>query len=289
MRLIEIVRPGLQATVQDLGRPGLGHLGVPEAGAMDPASLRLANRIVGNDERAAGLELLLGGFAVRFTHDALFCLAGAHCPSRLDGRSVPQHAWVRAEAGQCLVGDYPVVGLRTYLAVRGGLEVPSVLGSRSTDTLSGLGPSPLRAGDQVPVGPDPAGPPRQSDVVVAPSVRAGGEVLARFRWGPRDDWFTPQTQALLPATRWRISHETDRVAARLLGGRLPAGDARQLPTEGLCLGSIQVPPSGQPIIHLANHPPTGGYPVIGVVDPTDLVRIAQSSPGTVVWLTPRQR
>lgn len=282
--MMTILRPGLQATVQDLGRRGWGHLGVPEAGAVDVESLRLANRMVGNVEGAAVVEFLLGGFEVCFDNDAVFCLAGAHAPSQLDCRPIPQHAWIAAKGGQRLSAGRPEFGMWTYLAVRGGVNVPAVLGSRSTDTLSGLGPPPLRAGTSVAVGSVAPSPPRHADVVWASSVVPGGEVTVRFWWGPRDDWFTLEARSALTSSLWEVSHETDRVAARLLGPPLTTQRHDQLPTEGLSCGSIQVPPSGQPIVHLANHPPTGGYPVIAVVHVADLALIGQAVPGTRVRL-----
>ena len=278
--MIEVLETGLQATVQDLGRPGLGHLGVPQAGAADPFSLRLANRLVGNDEGDAAIEVLLGGLVVRFVVACSFAVSGAPCPLSLDGRAIGVNSWAHARAGQTLRLRPPSHGLRSYLAVAGGIDVPRVLGSRSTDTLSGLGPSPLRSGVLLGRGAGAAGPGAAVDVVVSPTVSAARTIEVRLRLGPRDDMFGAEQVAQLWARTWRVSPETDRVAARLEGPALLVTGAGQLPTEGLALGSVQVPPSGQPIVHLANHPPTGGYPVVGVVDRVDVARIAQAIPGT---------
>ena len=277
---IEVLDVGLQATVQDLGRQGFGFLGVPEAGAADPVSLRLANRLVGNPETAAGIEILLGGFTVRFGIDRVIALAGAPCPAYLDERPIASNAWTFARAGQVLRTGRPAVGLRTYFAIAGGVDVSPVLGSRSTDTLSGMGPAALRRGSIVNVGTPLARRRVSADVVVPPTVSAANALDVVTRLGPRDDLFPVDAIALLAAGPWHISQETDRIAARLLGPPLSADGVGQLPTEGLAIGSIQVPPSGQPIVHLANHPPTGGYPVIAVVDRADVGRLAQAPPGT---------
>lgn len=285
MPVIEVVRAGMQATIQDLGRTGFGHLGVPEAGAMDPMSLRLANRLVGNDEHAAAIEFLLGGFAIRFHCQRAFAVCGAPLELHLNDIPVASGQWQLAKAGDLLVAGRAVYGLRSYLAVAGGIAVPAVLGSRSTDTLSGLGPDPLKPGDLVPVGAPSRCAPlvNTMDFTVSSPV---AEVPIRFRWGPREDRFTDDARRTLVSSVFTISSEADRIAARLIGPTLEFAITEDLATEGLALGSIQVPPSGQPIIHLANHPPTGGYPVVGVVAIEDVVRLAQLPPGTRIRLSP---
>jgi biotin-dependent carboxylase-like uncharacterized protein len=283
--VIEIVRTGMQATIQDLGRSGYGHLGVPEAGALDPVSLQMANRLVGNDDCAAGIEFLMGGFAVRFVGQHAFCVSGAPVDLRLDARPLAAAAWQLGRPGQILEADRPKFGMRTYLAVAGGIEVPPQLGSRSTDTLSGLGPDPLRPGDVVDIGRAL----RAAPLVDAPSLSSASPnrlVSVSYRWGPREDRFTPAAIEALWSSSWQITHQTDRIGVRLQGPALPYQIRAELPTEGLALGSIQVPPSGQPIIHLANHPPTGGYPVIGVIAGADVARVAQCTPGTRLRLHP---
>lgn len=278
--MIEILDTGLQATIQDGGRPGLGHLGVPAAGAVDPISLRLGNLLVGNDSEAAGLEFLLGKFAVRFLRPATFSLTGAPLAAELDGQALSLGAEVVAGPDSVLRAGRPAHGLRTYLCIAGGIDVQPVLGSRSQDTLSGLGPAPLRAGKVLPVGRSPARRVAPVDMTAPLTVSTDPEITVGIRLGPRDDCFPTGAVDVLQRERWLISHQTDRVAARLNGPRLPPENGGQLPTEGLAAGSIQVPPSGQLIVHLANHPPTGGYPVLAVVDETDAIRIGQSRPGT---------
>jgi biotin-dependent carboxylase-like uncharacterized protein len=283
--VIEIVRTGMQATIQDLGRSGYGHLGVPAAGAMDPLSLRTANHLVGNGDCAAGIEFLMGRFIVRFVGQHAFCVSGAPVDPRLDGRPVAADAWHLGRPGQILEATRPDFGMRTYLAVAGGIEVPPILGSRSTDTLSGLGPDPLRPGDVLDIGRAL----RTAPFVDAPSLSAASPnrlVSVSYRWGPREDRFTPAAREALRTSSWQITHRTDRIGVRLQGPTLSYQIQAELPTEGLALGSIQVPPSGQPIIHLANHPPTGGYPVIGVIAGPDVARVAQCTPGTRLRLHP---
>jgi biotin-dependent carboxylase-like uncharacterized protein len=169
-------------------------------------------------------------------------------------------------------------GVRAYLAVGGGIAVTPVLGSRSTDTLSGLGPPPLRDGDLLPVGT--AGAPAPVDFV--PWEPPPDELVLTVRLGPRDDWFTASSVATLLRTPYKISSMSNRVGARLIGAALTRANAAELPSEGVPLGAVQVPASGQPLIFLADHPTTGGYPVVAVVD--DVAPLAQARPGTVVRL-----
>ncbi|NRQ31057.1 biotin-dependent carboxyltransferase family protein [Nonomuraea sp. NN258] len=275
--MIEVLAPGPYATVQDLGRPGYAHLGVPRSGAADPVSLRLANRLVGNPEDLAGVELTFGGARLRFPAGAWIALTGAPLGVLTGARvaagmGVP--CWV--PAGAELRFGVPRWGLRTYLAVRGGVAVEPVLGSRSTDALSGLGPPPLRAGTLLPVGPV-AG---LADIPVdlAPPPGPPPAVL-RVLPGPRDDWFTSGALESLCAAPYEVSQDSNRVGVRLRGPELTRARRGELASEGMVTGAIQVPPSGQPIVFLADHPPTGGYPVIGVVRAADLPIAAQLRPG----------
>lgn len=286
--MIEILRPGMQATIQDLGRWGFGHLGVPEAGAMDPGSLRLSNRLVGNLEDAAAIEFLLGGFAVRFHCQRAFAVCGAPLDLRVNGKPAPCGQWQLAKDGDIVVAGHVAHGLRSYLAVAGGIDVAPTLGSRSTDTLSGLGPAALRPGDLVPLrSPERCAP--AVDVANSTISKPPDELIIEFRWGPRDDRFTGGAKRTLVTGTFMISHEVDRIAARLDGPKLEFANGGDLPTEGLALGSIQVPPSGRPIIHLANHPPTGGYAVIGVVAADDVAALSQCPPGTRIGFRPLTR
>jgi KipI family sensor histidine kinase inhibitor len=276
---IEIIRPGPLATVVDLGRPGYGHLGVPRSGAADAGSLRLANRLVGNPEDAAALELTLGGAALRFRDTAWVALTGAQVTARLpagdhSGMGVP----FAVPAGAVLTVPAPAAGVRSYLAVRGGITVPAVLGSRSSDQLSGLGPAPLRPGDVLPVGATSGCSPIVADV--APLAAAGpGPAELRIVAGPRDVWFAAGALETLCGTGYAVTSDSDRSGLRLSGPPLRRAREGELPSEGMVTGALQVPPDGQPILFLTDHPVTGGYPVIAVVVSADIGLAAQLRPG----------
>ncbi len=277
--MIEILRPGPLTTVQDLGRPGYAHLGVARSGAADRDSLRLANRLVGNPEGAAGLEITLGGFAAVFGTRATIALTGAPAPARLAGRTTHLCGPVEVGAGAELVLGSPDRGVRTYLAVRGGLDVPAVFGSRSTDLLGGLGPEVVRAGTRLRIGTGTAGFPT---VDLAPVRTLPGILTLPVRAGPRADWFAPGALDLLGSGRYEVTPASNRVGLRLSGPELRAADTRELPTEGLAEGSLQVPPDGRPIVMLADHPVTGGYPVIAVLDEAAVSLAGQARPGDTI-------
>ncbi|WP_443706231.1 biotin-dependent carboxyltransferase family protein [Saccharothrix obliqua] len=278
-----MLRTGPQALVQDLGRPGYAHLGVPPSGALDAPSLRLANRLAGNPEDAACLEVLLGGLALRAGCSCTAAVAGPATPLLVNGvaRDSPTHL----APGDELVLGTPVAGLRAYLALSGGVALPAELGSRATDLLSGLGPAPLAAGDVLPLGV-PTGVPTGADVL--PPVRVPDELVLPVVTGPRDDWFDDAV-AQLRAGRWEVSERSNRVGVRLRGTALLRTAARQgceLPSEGLVTGAVQVPAAGRPVVFLADHPTTGGYPVVGVVPPDALPALGQARPGTRVRFRP---
>jgi len=280
--VIVVERPGPMATVQDLGRTGLAHLGVGRSGAADRPSLRLANRLVGNPESAAGLEATLGGVVLRFERAATVALAGAPCPIRVDDRAYAMNAPLDVPAGGVLSLGTPAQGLRTYLAVRGGLDVPPVLGSRSTDLLSGLGPAVLTDGTTLPIG-DPQG--AYAGVDVAPVALASGVVRLRVLPGPREAWFEADALTRLTSTAYRVTPASDRVGLRLSGPVLSRRITDELASEGMVEGALQVPPDGQPVLFLADHPVTGGYPVIAVVDVADIPLAAQVRPGESLRFT----
>ncbi|MFI6871073.1 biotin-dependent carboxyltransferase family protein [Nocardia sp. NPDC050406] len=279
--MIRVERVGPLATIQDLGRPGWFDSGVGPSGAADRASLRLANRLVGNPEGAAGIEVLLGGLELTADRHLTVAVTGAPAPATVDGRPVGPASVLEIEEGQRLRLGLASAGLRSYVAVRGGIDIAPVLGSRSRDTMSGIGPDPLRPGDVLPVG----APPRTYpiiDVAPVPSPTAEPMIIHAIL-GPRDDWFTDP--ATLFAGEWAVSSDTDRIGARLdrrSGPPLRRRATDELPTEGVALGSIQVPPSGQPVVFLADHPITGGYPVIAVVVDADVDAVAQARPGQTI-------
>jgi biotin-dependent carboxylase-like uncharacterized protein len=281
-RELEVLATGPLALVEDLGRPGLAASGVGRSGAADRAALGLANRLVANREDAAGLEVVFGGLAVRARGLLTVALAGAPAPAAVDGTPVGHHALVTLRPGQVLQLDVPPTGLRTYLAVRGGIAVEPVLGSRSTDILAGLGPDRLAPGAVLPIGPEPTDLPL---IDVAPvACPLGDTVVLRAVPGPRAD-FLADPQGLF-ATTWTASARSDRVGMRLEGGRLERTGPGELPTEGMVRGAIQVPPGGEPVLFLADHPVTGGYPVAAVVIDRDVDRAAQVRPGQPVRFVP---
>lgn len=275
----EVIRPGPLTTVQDLGRPGHAHLGVPRSGAADRNSLKLANRLVGNDEDAAGLECTLAGPALRFATAAVVAVTGAQAPVVVDGESFEVNAAIDVPAGGVLDVGAASAGLRAYIAVRGGVEAEPVLGSRSRDTLSGLGPEPLAQGDTLAFG-DPQGP--RPAIGVAPVASPPAVTTLRVTAGPRADWFAPKALELLAGAEWEVANESNRSGARLNGPPLPRLREGELLSEGLVEGAIQVRHSGLPMIMLADHPTTGGYPVIAVVVGEDISAAAQARPGQKV-------
>ncbi|MEU4314611.1 biotin-dependent carboxyltransferase family protein [Nocardia sp. NPDC024068] len=275
--MIVIEKVGPVATVQDLGRPGWFHSGVGPAGAADRGALRLANRLVGNPEGFAGIEVLLGGLVLRARDTAVVAVTGAPAPATVDNTPVGHASLLVLEPGQRLRLGFTTTGLRSYIGVRGGVDVAPVLGSRSYDTLSGIGPPPLREGGFIHTGPQPRDWPAADQ---APRADPPEILDIRALPGPRDDWFADP--GALFAGSWAVGSDTDRVGARLDradGPPLRRISSAELATEGMALGSIQVPPSGQPVVFLADHPVTGGYPVIAVVADADIDRMAQARPG----------
>ncbi|MFI9239879.1 biotin-dependent carboxyltransferase family protein [Streptomyces sp. NPDC053079] len=284
MSTVTVVRAGALTTVQDLGRPGHAHLGVPRSGALDQPAHRLANRLAGNPEDCATLETTLNGCAVRTGAAVTVAVTGAPCPVRVDGRPVAWGAAVRVPAGAVLDVGPPSAGVRSYVAFAGGVAVPPVLGSRSRDLLSGLGPEPLADGVPLPLG-TPYGPSTGADAVPWPAPPAGELVLPLVP-GPRDDWFAQEAPAVLAGGGFRVSPASNRIGLRTEGPALVRSRAGELPSEGMVLGAVQVPPDGHPVVFLADHPTTGGYPVIGVVPEPALAAAAQALPGTPVRFVP---
>ena len=279
---IEIVDPGLLSLVQDQGRPGWAHIGVGRSGAADAGALRLANRLVANDERAAGLEVLLGGLRLRAHGDLTVAVTGAPGPVWVDGRPVGRAAVLELPGGAELRVGSVVAGLRAYVAVRGGVDVPAVLGSRSTDQLAALGPAPLAVGDVLPVGPPPEGWPL---VDVAPVPAWPDRVTLPVAPGPNADWFDDPLVRLCGADEYRVTPATNRVAVRLDGPVLTRTDTftgREMPSAALVVGAVQVPPDGRPVVFGVDHPVTGGYPVAAVVRRNAHGLLGQLRPGDAV-------
>ncbi|WIM93082.1 biotin-dependent carboxyltransferase family protein [Actinoplanes oblitus] len=277
--MIEVLAPGPLATIQDLGRPGFAAVGVGRSGAADRAALTLANRLVANPEGAACVETLLGGLTVRALRQVWVAIAGAPAPATVDGTPAGHHALFTLRPGQRLRLGTPPTGLRTYLAVRGGVDVPPVLGSRSRDTLSGIGPEPLAVGTLLPIGPEPPAWP-VTEVAPVP-VPPGGPVTLRAIRGPRDHFLTDPLA--LRRDGWTVSSRSDRIGLRLTGNVIPVDPAAAgIPSEGLARGAVQLPPGGEPVVFLADHPTTGGYPVVAVLLDADVDRASQLRPGQPV-------
>lgn len=288
-RTIEVLEPGFLSTVQDLGRFGYGELGVSACGAADPLALRAGNRLVGNRDGAPAIEMTLRGGRFRFPSGAVIALAGAPADAA---------PWVVREVspgGTLELG--PVTrGARAYLCVRGGIAVPRVLGSASTHLLTGLGGvegRALRAGDALPVGREPASPPRSIDPAAA--VRALDSTrladwyrrdVLRVTPGPQHDWFTAEAHRVLADAAWRVTEGSDRMGLRLDGAPLARRREGELLTEGVALGAVQVTPDGLPLVLFVDHQTTGGYPKIASVAAVDLHLLGQLRPRDTVRFAP---
>ncbi|MEU8591371.1 biotin-dependent carboxyltransferase family protein [Streptomyces sp. NPDC048664] len=283
-RALCVVRAGALTTVQDLGRPGHAHLGVPRSGALDMPAAALVNRLVGNPPGAAVLETTLDGCAVRPRHEVTVVVGGAPCAVTVDGRPAAWGAPVRVPGGALLDVGRARGGVRGYVGVAGGVAVEPVLGSRSTDLLSGLGPAPLATGDVLPLGEPARGGRAGAGVDAAAWVAPPAELVLRVTLGPRHDWFTAESVRTFLTRAYRVSSASNRVGLRTEGPALVRAPAlrRELPSEGMVSGAVQVPPDGRPVVFLADHPTTGGYPVVGVVRGADLAAAGQAAPGTVV-------
>ncbi|TQS93707.1 5-oxoprolinase/urea amidolyase family protein [Arthrobacter sp. TS-15] len=289
---LRILNPGAQSLIQDLGRRGFGPLGVSAAGALDRASLRRANRLVGNAPSAAAIESVNGGLTVEAVGDQVIAVAGA--PSTL---TIQSPSWVESEEsddgdrpgarrtvpmatpfalldGEVLTLGAPESGFRNYVGIRGGVDVPEVLGSRSADTMSGIGPGPLMAGQELPVGEDTVST-AVGEPELQPEFPGAGVTVLDVVPGPRADWFEPEALDSLCDQEWLVTPQSNRVGMRLDGTPLKRTREGELPSEGTMAGALQIPPAGLPVLFLADHPITGGYPVIGVVRDEHLDLAAQ--------------
>jgi biotin-dependent carboxylase-like uncharacterized protein len=283
---LHVVRAGPLTTVQDLGRPGLAHLGIPRSGALDRPALRLANRLVGNPDTAAGLEVTLTGAVFRPDSPVTVAITGAPAGVSVSGEPVGSGHPVQVAAGALVKLGPARSGVRSYLAVAGGIDVPPVLGSRATDTLSGLGPAPVRDGDLLPVGRAPAdGFAADPGTATRDGSAFRGEAPLRVILGPRHDRFTAAAVDTFLASTYTVSPLSNRIGVRLNGPPLARQVAEELPSEGVVLGAVQVPANGEPLVFLADHPTTGGYPVIAVVAEADLPVLAQARPGARIRFT----
>jgi len=281
--VLRVVDPGALTLVQDLGRPGRERWGVAGSGAFDRAAHALAQRLVGNPAGAAGLEVLLGGLRCVAEADVVIALAGAPCPVTVGGRPEGPGVALRVPAGASLVLGAPVRGLRCYLAVRGGIAVPPVLGSRSRDTGAALGPAPVAAGDLLPVGA-PDGSPAWYGPAPSPGPLLDAPAVVDLAPGPHDEVASPEGD-------WVVSERSDRVGVRLvdLRGRLAGVGSGSLPSFPVIPGSVQLTPAGELVVLGPDAGVTGGYPVLGVATGASLDRLAQCRPGERVTVRRRTR
>lgn len=282
--MIEIVHSGIQSSVQDLGRVGFCRIGVAVSGAMDAFALKVANILVGNEEGAAAIEATLGGFEIRFLADTIFALTGADAAAALDGEPLPPW-WVQGvSAGQTLKAGWPRQGMRSYVAVSGGLEAPVIMGSRSTDLKGGFGGlhgRALQQGDQLEPGLAKADvdmhrafglSTRKSNLL--PPDEPDRTVV---RFTPAAEWETIGSEArrLFRDTEWQVQPDSNRIGYRLTGPAIQPETARELFSHGIVPGTIQLPPSGLPVIQLNDGNTSGGYPKLGVVIKADLRKLGQ--------------
>jgi antagonist of KipI len=299
---LRVVRPGALATVQDLGRRGLQHLGIVPSGAMDPVSHRVANALVGNPAQAATIEVGLSGPELAFDDDALVALHGARFAAAVDGALLPQSRPVLVRRGARLRIARADAGCFGYLAVAGGIDVPPVLHSRSTHLAGGFGGwrgRLLQRDAVVPLVPDAAAlgtarfaraTRRRRSIAVgrcetvgwfAPAVTLPEHdaPVVRAVEGVHAGLFDEAARAAFFAERWRIAPDSNRMGFRLLGPKLGLAAPTEILSQATCLGTVQVPPGGQPIVLMADHQTTGGYPKIAEAIAADAPMLAQLAPG----------
>jgi antagonist of KipI len=282
--MLEVIKPGLLTTVQDQGRWGYQGYGVGIAGAMDSFALAAANLLVGNPEGSAGLEITIQGPTLRFQRETLFALAGADLAPRLNGISISDWTAHPAPPGSVLSFEGRKSGVRAYLALSGGVDVPLLMGSRSTYLLGRFGGQegrPLKAQDVLPIGTPVVGAMRLAGRRFPDSLRPPYQRNPRLRviLGPFQDYFSEEGLAAFLSTAYMITPNSDRMGYRLQGKTIPRRTTRELITCGLANGTIQVPPNGQPIILLADRQTIGGYPIIATAIHADLPLLAQCAPG----------
>lgn len=283
-REVTVLRSGSLTIVEDRGRSGLGHLAIPPSGALDTRAWRLANRLVGNHEDAAILETTINGVGLQMMCRCVAAVTGAIAPITVDGSPAGWGVPLMLDPGQVLDIGFATAGVRSYVALSGGISVPPVFGSRSTDLLSGLGPLPLSNGDVLPLGtgygPVPA-------IDFAPYAAPANDICLPLYLGPRHDWLSEEAISSLSQKTWTVATTSNRIGLRLNGPPLTRIREDELLSEGIVTGSVQIPPDGQPVIFLADHPTTGGYPIVGVVDRQGLDLCAQARPDTLVSFRPR--
>jgi len=280
MGVIQVQEPGLFTTVQDLGREGFGAMGVSASGAADAISLRLGNRMVGNHEGAAGLEMTLRGGTFTFLERALLALTGSDFGAALDGKPVELWSSFESKAEQTLRLGPTRTGARCYLCVQGGIAVELFLGSASTHILSGLGGHEgraLRKGDALKIGAE-GGAIHERKLTARALKELQPRKVLRVTEGPQSDWFPESARRLFYESRYRVAEESNRMGIRLEGAIVPVPSGGEMMSEGVSLGAIQVPEGGKPIILFVEQQTTGGYPKIANVISADLHSLGQLRP-----------
>jgi biotin-dependent carboxylase-like uncharacterized protein len=278
-----VLKPGLSTTVQDRGRYGYAHLGISPCGAADMPSLRIANRLVGNDQFAPVLEMTLQGATLEFGRSTVVAVSGARCDLKVGPYRMAQNTAIEVPAGGVLQCGIIGGGARSYLAIAGGIEVPRVMGSASTDLrgrFGGLAGRRLQAGDVVRVGRTSGQRQQRVRPGALDSTQSG---TIRVTRGAQSDWFTEDVFALFLASSHVVSEQSDRAGLRLKGEPVTPREQKQLITDGIPLGAIQVPPDGQPILLFVDQQTTGGYPKIASVIAADMHRVGQLRPRDEVW------
>lgn len=284
MKRLTIESVGMLATLQDLGRHGFAHLGVGQSGAADRASYRLANRLVGNAAGAACIETTFGQLTFSVDATTLIAVTGAAAPVSRNGRRYALNTAFTVRAGDRVSLGVPTAGLRSYVAIRGGLNGTRVLGSMAWDTMAQIGTPPLSPGTVVGIGGYSSGWPATDLAPVTPVGMTSMRLPLRL--GPRDDWFSAEVPTLLATSCFTVTPDTDRIGARLDGPHLPRQRDGELASEGVVIGALQVPTRGRPTLFLADRPVTGGYPVVGVVPEPYVNQVAQAVPGTRIQFVP---
>jgi len=292
----KVLSADLPVLFQDLGRHGRADQGVSASGALDRGALKAANRLVGNAPGTACLEIIFGGFSFEAQGKAVIALSGAPCPLTIktsSGRSftVPPNQPAALDEGDIVTLATPSAGMRSYLAVRGGFAVEPVLGSASTDTLARIGPAAVAAGDTLGILSAAAGAIVSLGETPAFVMPVATDIVTLdVTMGPRTDWFTTAGVEAFLAQRWQVTPQSSRVGIRLAGDQaLERANHNELPSEGTATGAIQVPASGQPVLFLADHPLTGGYPVIATVAEHHLDLVGQIPIGAWVRFNPLSR
>ena len=284
MGQIKIADPGMKAYVEDLGRYGYQRYGVSVSGSVDEFASRVANFLVGNPPEAAAIEITLKGISLEFTGETVFAITGSPCAYALNGSPVPLWRSCRAKTGDILTGEFMTEGLRNYFAVAGGIDVPLIMGSRSTNLrgkFGGFGGRELKTGDVLQTGaPASLPPPRALKAEHIP--RYAAEISLRVIPGPQDDAVTEAGMKTFLNSQYKVSFDSDRMGIRLAGEKIEHTGAADIISDGIAFGSVQAPGDGQPIIMLAERQTTGGYCKIATVISADRSLLAQARPRSLV-------